>query len=154
VGLAGPVTSVEEMLLVTDIGSRYVAALAGKNTDTLLGLFAQDVVFRALTPGRFWGASSPQAVVHEVLYHWFEPADVIESVDHVQVGSIVDRERVDYRLRVRHPDGVFAVEQRAYFDTDSAGLICRMQVMCAGFRPHEENTGSGVRTVSRSVGLS
>jgi hypothetical protein len=120
---------------VTDIGSRYVEALAARDTDTLLGLFAPDVFFRGMTPGRFWEADSPEHVVNDVLYQWFEPADVIESVDHVEVGRIVDRERVDYLLRVRNPDGVFAVEQRAYFDTDDAGQICRMHAMCAGFRP-------------------
>jgi hypothetical protein len=120
---------------VTDVGSRYVAALAAKDTDTLLGLFAQDVFFRGLTPSRFWEADSPEQVVREVLYQWFEPKDLIEEVENVEVGRIADRERVDYRLRVRNPDGVFAVEQRAYFDTDIAGQISRMHVMCAGFRP-------------------
>jgi hypothetical protein len=122
---------------VTDIGSRYVAALAAKDTETLVGLFAPDVFFRGMTPGRFWEADSPEHVVNEVLYQWFEPKDVVEDVEHVEAGRIVDRERVDYRLRVRNPDGVFAVEQRAYFDTDGAGRICRMHVMCAGFRPVE-----------------
>jgi hypothetical protein len=123
---------------VTDTGSRYVEALAARDTDTLLGLFAPEVFFRGMTPGRFWEADSPEDVVHEVLYQWFEPADVIENVDYVEVGSIVDRQRVDYRLRVRNPEGVFAVEQRAYFDTDGAGRICRMHAMCAGFRRIDE----------------
>jgi len=123
---------------VTDIGNRYVEALAARDTGALLGLFAPDVFFRGMTPGRFWEAGSPEQVVHDVLYQWFEPTDVIESVDHLEVGQIVDRERVDYLLRVRNPDGVFAVEQRAYFDTDDNGQICRMHTMCAGFRPIEE----------------
>jgi hypothetical protein len=123
---------------VTDIGYRYVEALAARDTGALLGLFAPGVFFRGMTPGRFWEADSPEQVVNDVLYQWFEPADVIESVDQVEVGRVVDRERVDYRLRVRNPDGVFVVEQRAYFDTDGAGQICRMHAMCAGFRPVEE----------------
>jgi len=123
---------------VTDIGSRYVEALAARDTGTLLGLFAPDVSFRGMTPGRFWEADSPEQVVNDVLYRWFEPADVIESVEHLEAGRVVDRERVDYLLRVRNPDGVFSVEQRAYYDTDSTGRISRMHAMCAGFRPIRE----------------
>jgi hypothetical protein len=71
-----------------------------------------------MTPGRFWEADSPQRVVDEVLYQWFEPHDVIERVDHIEVGYVADRKRVDYRFLVRSPDGLFLVEQRAYFDVD------------------------------------
>ena len=117
-----------------DTGSEYVAALAAKDTSTLLGLFADDVYFRALTPRRFWEAATPAEVVHDVLYQWFEPEEVIEDVEEKHTGRVVDRDRVDYRLRVRTPDGVFAVEQRAYFDTDDAGRISRMQVLCGGYR--------------------
>jgi hypothetical protein len=120
---------------MADMGSRFVAALAAKDTDALLGLFTADVAFRGMTPGRFWEAGSPSEVVENVLYHWFDPGDVIEEVDHVDVGSVVDRGRVDYRFRVRNDDGVFAVEQRAYFDLDDDGRIARMHAMCAGYRP-------------------
>ena len=119
----------------SDPGSQYVAALAAKDTEALVALFAPEVFFRAMTPNRFWEAASPQQVVHEVLYQWFEPTDLIEGVEHLELGRIVDRQRVDYRLRVRNRDGVFSVEQRAYFDVDDAGLISRMHVMCAGYRP-------------------
>jgi hypothetical protein len=119
---------------MSDLGTRYVEALAAKDTETLLGLFAPDVYFRGMTPGRFWEADSPREVVEDVLYSWFEPADVIEGIERVDVGTVVDRERVDYLFRVRNHDGVFAVEQRAYFDVDADGRISRMHAMCAGFR--------------------
>lgn len=122
------------MVTLTDVGLRFVAALAAKDTDTLTGLFAVNVDFRGMTPGRFWEAGSPDDVVQQVLYQWFEPVDVIEGVDHVEAGRMVDRERVDYRFRVRNPDGVFAVEQRAYFDVDESGRVSRMHVMCGGYR--------------------
>jgi hypothetical protein len=120
---------------MTNLGDRYVAALAAKDDAALLGLFCSDVSFRGMTPGRFWEAGSPEEVVNDVLYQWFEPTDVIESVEFVEQGSIADRQRVDYRFRVRNPDGVFAVEQRAYLDVDEAGLIKRMQAICAGYQP-------------------
>jgi hypothetical protein len=117
-----------------DAGARYVDALAAKDTRALLDLFAADIVYRGLTPSRFWEALAPDEVVQHVLYQWFEPADVIEGVEQVEVGEIIGRERVDYRLRVRNRDGVFAVEQRAYLDVNDDGRISRMNVMCAGYR--------------------
>lgn len=65
---------------MTDLGSRFVAALAVKDTDRLVALFAADVIFRGMTPGRFWEADSPHRVVHEALYQWFELEDVIENI--------------------------------------------------------------------------
>jgi ketosteroid isomerase-like protein len=118
-----------------DVGAKYVDALAAKDTEALLDLFAADIVLRAMTPGRFWEAHSPDEAVHKVLYRWFEPSDVIESVDHVEVDQVVDRQRVDYRFRVRNDDGVFAVEQRAYFAVDDDGRIVMLNAMCSGYRP-------------------
>jgi hypothetical protein len=119
---------------MTDLGPRFVAALAAKDTDRLIALFAPDVDFRAITPGRFWEADSPQRVVREVLYEWFEPDDVIERVDHVEAGHVADRERVDYRFLVRNPDGPFLVEQRANSDVDDDGRIILMRAICSGYR--------------------
>ena len=123
---------------MTDVGSRFVAALAAKNTDRLVALFASDVDFRGMTPGRFWEVDSGEQVVHEVLYQWFEPHDVIERTDYVESGQVGDRERIDYRFLVRNSDGPFLVEQRAYFDVDAAGRICYMRVICSGFRQAAE----------------
>jgi len=119
---------------MTDLGSRFVAALAAKDTNRLVALFASDVDFRAMTPRRFWEADSPQQVVHEVLYEWFEPKDVIERIDYVEAGHAGDRERIDYRFLIRNPDGPFIVEQRAYFDVNEAGRISYMRTICSGYR--------------------
>ncbi len=122
------------MSVGTDTGARYVDALAAKDTEALLELFAADIVLRGMTPGRYWEAHSPDEAIHKVLYQWFEPTDVVVSVDHVEVAQFVDRKRVDYRFRVRNRDGVFAVEQRAYFDIDADGRIVVMNAICSGFR--------------------
>jgi hypothetical protein len=125
---------------MTDIGSRFVAALAAKDTNRLVALFASQVDFRGLTPRRFWEVDSPQRVVHEVLFEWFESNDVIERVDYVEAGQVADRQRVDYRFLVRNADGSFLVEQRAYFDLDAAGRICYMRVICSGYRSTAERS--------------
>ena len=120
---------------MTDLGPRFVAALAAKDTDRLVALFAPNVDFRAMTPGRFWEADSPQRVVHEVLYEWFEPQDLIERVEYVEAGQVADRERIDYCFLVRNADGPFLVEQRVYFDVDGDGRVAYMRAICSGFRP-------------------
>ncbi len=127
---------------MTDVGSRYVAALAAKETEALLGIFASEVRFRGMTPGRFWEGSSPADVVEDVLYQWFEPDDIVEAVEHVEVGKLVDRQRVVYRFRVRTADTVYRVEQCAYFDLDDDGRVSRMNVMCSGFRPLADATAA------------
>jgi hypothetical protein len=127
---------------MTDLGSQFVAALAAKDTDRLVALFAPNVDFRAVTPGRFWEADSPQRVVNEVLYQWFEPHDVIERVENIEVGDIADRERIDYRFVVRSPDGLFLVEQRAYFDVDDTSRIAYMRAICSGYGPVAEREGA------------
>ena len=124
---------------MAEAGARYVAALASKDTEALLDAFSADVVFRGMTPSRFWTANSPQQVVDDVLYEWFAPDDLVESIEHVETHTVVDRQRVDYRFRVRNPDGVFCVEQCAYYDLDDQGRVSRMHLMCSGFRAVPED---------------
>ncbi|SDO52956.1 hypothetical protein SAMN05660199_02084 [Klenkia soli] len=120
---------------MTDPGAEFVAALAAKDTDRLLAVLSPSVEFRGMTPGRFWEASTAGATVHEVLYRWFEPTDVVEEVVSVETADVADRHRVDYRLVVRNEDGRHLVEQRAYYDLDDGGRIARVHAVCAGFRP-------------------
>jgi ketosteroid isomerase-like protein len=125
---------------MTDVVSRYVTALADKDTEALLGIFASEVSFRGMTPGRFWDVNSPAEIVENVLYQWFEPDDIVEAVEHVEVGKLVDRQRVVYRFRVRTANKVYRVEQCAYFDLDDDGRVSRMNVICSGFRPLADAT--------------
>lgn len=121
--------------MTADPGRDFVAALTTKDTDRLLAVLADDVDFRGLTPGRAWEATGARATVHDVLYRWFEPADVVEQVLAVETGWVADRHRVDYLLHVRNDAGLHLVEQRAYYDLDDDGRITRLQAVCAGFRP-------------------
>lgn len=41
---------------MSNVGSRFVAALAAKETDALLDIFAPDVQFLWITSRRFWEA--------------------------------------------------------------------------------------------------
>ena len=120
---------------MTDPGAEFVRALAAKDTAGLLAVLSPTVTFRGMTPGRFWAAGTAEETVHEVLYRWFEPADVVAEVVSVETADVADRHRVDYRLVVGNADGRHLVEQRAYYDLDDDGRIATVHAVCAGFRP-------------------
>jgi hypothetical protein len=116
------------------LGAQFASALAEKDFDRLRGLLHPDIDFHGMTPSRFWEASDPDSVVADVLQHWFEESDEIESLDALETDEFADRERVGYRFSVRNPEGHFVVEQQAYV-APANGRIAWMRVMCSGFRP-------------------
>jgi hypothetical protein len=116
------------------IGELFAQALARKDVNGLLGVLDPEIDFRGLTPGRFWEASSAQALVDDIILGaWFEAGDHIDALEHVQLGSVADRHRVSYLLRVSNPDGDFLVEQQAYFGVEN-GRINWLRILCSGYR--------------------
>jgi hypothetical protein len=116
------------------IGARFAHALATKDAQGLLAVLDPEVDFRGLTPGRFWEATSARALVHDIILGaWFEPNDHIDALEDVQLGSVADRDRVSYLLRVSNADGVHLVEQQAYFGV-ADGRISWLRVLCSGYR--------------------
>lgn len=119
----------------TDLGESFARALAAKDAPALLELLSPEVDFRAMTPGRFWEASTAAEVVNDVLLgHWFEASDRIDGIDAIETDDVGDRSRVGYRFRVTNADGAFLVEQQAYFDVEH-DRIGWLRVMCSGHRP-------------------
>lgn len=120
------------------IGERFARAIAEKDSSALLELLAPKIDFRAMTPGRFWEADTAVEVVDDVILgKWFEPTDHIETIEAIEQGSVVDRERVAYRFRVSNAAGAFIVEQQAYFGVEH-DAITWLRVMCSGYRPVEQ----------------
>ncbi len=120
---------------VRAIGHAFVAALTGKDADAMLALFARDVDFRALTPGRLWEPGTPDELVNEVILGtWFGPSEAVELVEAVDTGLVGDRGRVSYRLRVADGNDRYVVEQQAFVEL-TAGEITWMRLLCSGFRP-------------------
>jgi hypothetical protein len=117
------------------IGERFARLLAAKQWSALGDLLDPEVVFKGMTPGRFWEADSPDEVVVDVLQHWFEDTDHIEKLVGVDVGNVADRHWLRYRLLVRNDDGMHLVEQHGYYDLQVDGRVSRLHLMCAGFRP-------------------
>ena len=120
------------------LAHRFAAALAAKDAAALRSLFAGEVDFRALTPGRVWEAPTPDAVIDEVILgSWFEPGDVIKRIESVQHGQVGTRFKIGYRLRVESAGQTYTVEQQAFCDL-SDGKITWLRVLCSGFVPAAE----------------
>jgi hypothetical protein len=118
----------------TDLGESFAHAIAAKDAPALLRLLSPEVDFRAMTPSRFWEASSAAEVVNEVIFgRWFEGTDRIDAVDAIECDVVGDRRRVGYRFRVTNSDGTFLVEQQAYFSV-AHDRIDWLRVMCSGYR--------------------
>jgi hypothetical protein len=115
------------------IGEMFARALADKDSARLKALLRPDVDVRAMTPTRFWESNDVDVIVDEtILGTWFAPPRRISELVTVETGSIGSLERVAYRFMVDRPDGQFAIEQQAYYETDGA-TISWMRIMCSGF---------------------
>ena len=67
------------------------------------------------------------------------------EVQDVLVKLIGDRTSARYRFLVHEDDAWAVVEQQAFVDVDTAGLIVAIDVLCSGFRPADKV--DGMRTV-------
>lgn len=120
-----------------DLGRRFAEAIATKDAATITMLLAPDVDFRALTPRKFWEASTPADVVDVLFDNWFEEQDHIDALVDVTVGTPVeDTQHVGYRFAITNADGAHTVEQQAYFRSDD-DRISYLRVVCSGYRPVE-----------------
>ena len=116
------------------LGEQLAKAMVAKDRDALLALLADDLDFKALTPGRFWEATSGAQLVDEiVLGRWFGPSDHLEAVERAESGEVEGRHRVTYLLRGTNGDGPFVVEQQAYYDV-AGDRIAWLRVLCSGYR--------------------
>jgi hypothetical protein len=115
-------------------GPAFARALAAKDSSRIAELLDPEIDFRGLTPNRAWEAKGPDAVIAILLENWFEDKDEIEGLEHIETGTVADRQRVGYRFSVRNPDGHFLVEQQTYLSAPD-GRIEWMRVVCSGFRP-------------------
>lgn len=116
------------------LGAQLAKAMVAKDREGLLALLAEDLDFKALTPGRFWEATSAAQLVDEiVLGRWFTPSDHLDAVEHVESGEVEGRHKVTYLLRGTNGDGPFVVEQQAYYDVDG-DRIAWLRVLCSGYR--------------------
>jgi hypothetical protein len=116
------------------LGADFARALAAKDSTRMLDLIHPEIDFRGLTPSRSWEANDRDELISVLLGQWFEDADEIEALEHLESDAFADRQRVGYRFSVNNPDGRFLVEQQAYLSARD-GQIGWMRVVCSGFRP-------------------
>ena len=128
------------------LAERFAVAVAQKDRAALIGVLHPEIDFEGMTPKRTWSASTPEQVA-EVFAVWFDGDDVIERVDWVTTDAFSDRERAGYRLQVRNRGGLHVVEQQAYL-SDRDGQIGWLRVLCAGFRPSDDDDPAGRDTTS------
>lgn len=115
-------------------GLRFVEAIGRRDADALTGVLATDVDFKALTPRRFWEASTPDGVLDIVLGHWFAEQDRITEVTSVTEDAVADTSRIGYRFDLELPDGPYVLEQQAYYRSGNDGIEY-LRIVCSGFRP-------------------
>jgi hypothetical protein len=118
-----------------DLGRRFAEAIAAKDAGEITSLLAPDVDFKALTPRKFWEASTPTEVVDVLFDNWFEEQDHIDALVDVTSGAAVeDTAHVGYRFAVTNPDGAHTVEQQAYYRSED-DRISYLRIVCSGYRP-------------------
>ncbi len=116
------------------LGSRMAHAIAARDENALRSLFATRVVFRAVTPRRFWDAETPVGICDIVLGVWFDPTKTVTAITSFEEGVVGDTRKVVYAMAVEHATGSAVIEQVAYY-SEQDGLITQMRLVCSGFRP-------------------
>ncbi len=112
---------------------QLAAAIAAKDEGRLRALFSTPVIFRGVTPRRFWDAEDPLGVSDIVLGTWFGPGKTITEVISVRTDSVGDVEKVSYRMAVDLEAAPSVIEQVAYY-SEQDGKITQMRLICSGFR--------------------
>jgi hypothetical protein len=118
----------------TTLGVRMAQAIGARDASELSSLFTTPVVFRAVTPRRFWDAETPMGVVDIVLGTWFDPTKTITRIAALESGVVGDVERVSYRIEVEMDGQPTVIEQVAYY-SQQHGQISELRLVCSGFRP-------------------
>jgi hypothetical protein len=121
---------------VTDrsLGTNLAHAIAAQDAKALRGLISTPVMFRAVTPRRFWDAETAVGVADVMLGVWFGPDKKVTDIDSLATDSVGDVEKVSYRLRVDLELGPSVIEQVVYY-TVADGQINNLRLVCSGFRP-------------------
>src|SRR6478735_11004586 len=115
----------------TTLGERMAHAIAERDPTRLCSLFATPVVFRAVTPRRFFDAETPIGVVDIALGVWFDPSKTVTGLSRLETGVVGDVERVSYRIDVIIDSAPAVIEQVAYYSHEE-GRITQMRLVCSG----------------------
>ncbi len=116
------------------LGRRLAAALAAQDAVALRELFATPLVFRAVTPKRFWDAESAVEVVDDIMLGtWFHPGVSVTGMTLIADEAMGEVHKVGYRMAVQTDFGPAVVEQVGYYSL-TAGRISALRIVCSGFQ--------------------
>jgi len=121
-------------ITTTQLGVRFVEAIAHKDIDAFTGLLSAEVDFHALTPAGSWEGHTPESVADIVLGTWFRTERVIKQVLRFNVDESLPVGHAGYRFDVTRPDGQFVVEQQALY-RHTHDQIISLSICCTGFLP-------------------
>ena len=81
-------------------------AIADQDATRLRALFATPVIFRAITPRRFFDAETAVEVVDEIILgRWFDPGKTVTEVIALDDERGGRRQRVSFRMAVELASG-------------------------------------------------
>jgi hypothetical protein len=117
------------------LAGSFLEGLAAQDFIRLGDALAPGVRLRALLPRglREWTGAE---VIAGQFACWFGGTQDFELAE-ATVGEVGGRLHLHWRLRLqaeRLGSGWFTVEQQAYADTDGAGRIARLDLLCSGYR--------------------
>jgi hypothetical protein len=110
--------------------------LAAQDFARFGGALATEACMRALLPSGLWEWAGAEAIADRFA-RWFGNTENFELLE-ASVGEVGGRLHLQWRLRLRAErlgPGWFTVEQQAYADTDDAGRIAQLDLLCTGYRP-------------------
>jgi hypothetical protein len=118
------------------LAGSFLEGLAAQDFTRLGDALAPGARLRALLPPGL-GEWTGTEVIAGQFACWFGDTEDFELIE-ATVGEVGGRLHLRWRLRLRAERigrGWFTVEQQAYADTDGAGRIARLDLLCTGYRP-------------------
>jgi hypothetical protein len=122
------------------LAGSFLEGLAAQDFARLCDALTADVRLRALLPWglREWAGAE---AIADAFACWFGDTEDFELVE-ATVGEVGGRLHLHWRLRLRAERlgaGWFTVEQQTYADTADGGRIARLDLLCTGYRPENQN---------------
>ncbi len=122
------------------LAGAFLQGLADQEFDKLGGTLTADARLRALLPKGLREWTGGEAIAGQFA-HWFGDTEDFELVE-ATLGEVGGRLQLRWRLRLRAERlGAcwFTVEQQAYADPGDGSRITRLDLLCTGYLPEDDD---------------